>query len=167
MKNLFPDEYYSSTYKIDFKKLYERGYRGIIFDIDNTLVGHGKPQDERSLALFSRLGELGFKFCLLSNNGETRVKSFAKPVGAKYIYRAGKPKKSGYERAIEEMGLEKKEVLFIGDQIFTDVAGARGAGLYAILVDRLYPEEEIQIHLKRILEKPVLLAYKLSGGKRK
>ena len=167
MIKLFPDEYYSSTYKIDFEKLYERGYRGIIFDIDNTLVGHGKPQDERSLLLFERLRNTGFGYCLLSNNDEPRVKSFAEPVEAEYIYKAGKPKRAGYERAISSLGLEKNEVLFIGDQIFTDIAGAKGAGLYAILAGRLYPEEDIHIRLKRILEKPVLLAYRLSGGKMK
>ena len=38
MIRFLPDEYYSSTYKIDFKKYYDMGYRGILFDIDNTLV---------------------------------------------------------------------------------------------------------------------------------
>ena len=32
-----------STYEIDFDALYREGYRGIIFDIDNTLVPHGAP----------------------------------------------------------------------------------------------------------------------------
>ena len=40
---LYPDEYLDSTYSIDFDQLYKEGYRGIIFDIDNTLVPHGAP----------------------------------------------------------------------------------------------------------------------------
>ena len=59
----FPDEYLDSTYVIDFDRLYEQGYRGLLFDIDNTLVPHGAPADARACALFSHLKELGFK-CL-------------------------------------------------------------------------------------------------------
>lgn len=44
----FPDEYLASTYVIPFEELYEKGYRGVIFDIDNTLVPHGAPADERA-----------------------------------------------------------------------------------------------------------------------
>ena len=49
----FPDQYVASTYVIDFEKLYEEGVRGLIFDIDNTLVPHGAPADERAKALFA------------------------------------------------------------------------------------------------------------------
>ena len=95
MSFLYPGEYIDSTYSIDFDKLYKEGYRGIIFDIDNTLVTHGSPADERAIALFKHLKELGFSCLVLSNNKEPRVKSFAKQVGIKYIYKAGKPKPSG------------------------------------------------------------------------
>ena len=54
----FPDQYVASTYVIDFEKLYEEGVRGLIFDIDNTLVPHGAPADERAKALFARLKAL-------------------------------------------------------------------------------------------------------------
>ena len=99
MSFLYPGEYIDSTYSIDFDKLYKEGYRGIIFDIDNTLVTHGSPADERAIALFKNLKELGFSCLVLSNNKEPRVKSFAKQVGIKYIYKAGKPKPSGYRAA--------------------------------------------------------------------
>ena len=64
----FPDEYLDSTYVINFDDLYAQGYRGLLFDIDNTLVPHGAPADERACALFAHLKELGFKCCFLSNN---------------------------------------------------------------------------------------------------
>ena len=70
----YPGEYVDSTYGIDFKGLYEEGYRGIIFDIDNTLVPHGAPADQRAKELFAQLKELGFSCCLLSNNKEPLVK---------------------------------------------------------------------------------------------
>ena len=67
-RTFFPDEYLDSTYVIDFEKLYAQGYRGLIFDIDNTLVPHGAPADERAKELFIRLQKIGFQCCLLSNN---------------------------------------------------------------------------------------------------
>lgn len=69
---LYPGEYIDSTYSIDFDKLYKEGYRGIIFDIDNTLVTHGSPADERAIALFKHLKELGFS-CLVLSNTKSRV----------------------------------------------------------------------------------------------
>lgn len=75
-ERFFPDEYVASTYSIPFEKLYEEGYRGVIFDIDNTLVPHGAPADERAKKLFKRLSDIGFSSCLLSNNREKRVKMF-------------------------------------------------------------------------------------------
>ena len=67
-KMFYPDEYVVSTYVIHFEKMYEQGYRGLIFDIDNTLVPHGAPADSRSRKLFERLREIGFDTCLISNN---------------------------------------------------------------------------------------------------
>ena len=73
-ERFFPDEYVASTYVIPFEKLYAEGYRGVIFDIDNTLVPHGAPADERAKKLFRRLNDIGFSSCLISNNQEARVK---------------------------------------------------------------------------------------------
>ncbi|MCR5033139.1 MAG: YqeG family HAD IIIA-type phosphatase [Lachnospiraceae bacterium] len=156
----YPEEYLDSTYSIDFEKLHERGFKGIIFDIDNTLVPHGAHGDERAKELFARLRQIGFKTYLVSNNKEPRVKSFCEEVGADgYVYKAGKPSGGGYQRAMEEMGFSKEETLSIGDQLFTDMWGSNRAGLYSILVKPIHPKEEIQIVLKRILEKPIIRAY--------
>ena len=160
MSFLYPGEYIDSTYSIDFDKLYKEGYRGIIFDIDNTLVTHGSPADERAIALFKHLKELGFSCLVLSNNKEPRVKSFAKQVGIKYIYKAEKPKPSGYRAAMERLGTDTKNTLFVGDQIFTDIIGANLTGIRSILVAPIDPHEEIQIVLKRFIEKPVIACYK-------
>ena len=160
LQQFYPDHEADSAYGIDYKTLYRKGYRGIIFDIDNTLVPHGAPADERALALFEQLHGLGFQTLLLSNNKEPRVKSFAGQVHSPYIYKAGKPGIKNYNRAVEEMGLCKDEVLFVGDQLFTDVYGANRAGIYGILVKPINPKEEIQIVLKRYLEAVVLYFYK-------
>ena len=155
----YPDEYYDSTYSIDFEKLYEDGYRGIIFDIDNTLVPHGAPADERSIALFKKLKEIGFDAVLLSNNKEARVAMFNEPIGVHTIWKANKPSPVGYRKAMELMGTDVSSTIFVGDQLFTDVWGAKNASIRSFLVKPMNPKEEIQIVLKRKLEAIVLRAY--------
>ena len=149
-----------STYEIDFEQYYQDGYRAIIFDIDNTLVPHGAPADQRAIALFKRLHALGYQTMMLSNNKEPRVKMFCDAVEAEYIYKAGKPNPANYREAMKRMHTDEKNTLFVGDQIFTDVWGANKAGIYSILVKPIHPKEEIQIVLKRYLEKVVLFCYK-------
>lgn len=156
---LYPDEYLPSAYQIDYDALYKKGFRGLIFDIDNTLVPHGAPADDRAVALFAHLRELGFDSVLLSNNKEPRVKMFSDRTGTRYIFKAKKPKPGNYRRAMEIMGTDCGNTVFIGDQIFTDVAGAKLAGIYSILVEPIHPKEEIQIVIKRYFEKIVLFFY--------
>ena len=127
MEKFYPDEYLDSTYEIDFDELYAQGYRGVIFDIDNTLVRHGAPADERACALFAHLKELGFACMLLSNNKEPRVKMFNDAVNVSYIYKAGKPNPANYKKAMEELGTDTGNTIFVGDQIFTDIYGAKRA----------------------------------------
>lgn len=160
LQRFYPDKYMKSAYEIDFRSYYDAGYRGIIFDMDNTLVPHGAPADERSIALIGELKELGFGIMLLSNNKEPRVKMFNDAVQVSYIFKAGKPAKKGYEEAMKQLGTDKNTTLFVGDQLFTDVWGARNTGIFSVLVKPMDKKEEIQIVLKRILEKIVLSSYK-------
>ena len=104
LEKLYPNEYLDSAYQIEYERLYQEGYRGIIFDVDNTLVPHGAPADQRAKKLFDDLKKIGYQCCLLSNNKEPRVKMFNDEVQVQYIFKAGKPKKSGYERAMEQIG---------------------------------------------------------------
>ena len=165
LKQFYPDEWYVSSWCIDYAELYEAGYRGVIFDIDNTLALHGGPPPQKTMELFAQLEALGMKACVLSNNKEPRVKSFADKVGCFYIYKANKPSIKGYERAMAEMGTDHSNTVFVGDQLFTDVYGARRTGIRSILVQPIDPHEEIQIVLKRYLEKIVLFFYKKRGGR--
>lgn len=156
---LFPDKYLDSTYEIDFESLYKAGYRGVLFDIDNTLVPHDAPADARAKELFRRLKEIGFETCVISNNKEPRVRSFSEAAGCHYVYKANKPLPDGFRRGMRLMGTHDYNTLFVGDQIFTDVVGARLAGLHTILVKPIHPKEEIQIVIKRWFEKIVLYCY--------
>ena len=120
-ETFYPDTWVDSTYQIDFDELYKKGYRGLIFDIDNTLVPHGEPADERAKALFAHLKELGFSCCLLSNNQLERVQMFNRDVQVHYIEDAHKPSRKNYLKAMELMGTDLSDTVFIGDQLFTDV----------------------------------------------
>ena len=164
-RSFYPDEIQESTYVIDYNSLYKSGIRGIIYDIDNTLVEHGFPADERAIAHFERLKEIGFSVVLLSNNKEPRVKMFNDAVHVEYIYKANKPSKKGYLKAMDMMGTDVSSTIFIGDQLFTDVWGAKRCGIKNILVKPIDKHEEIQIILKRRLEAIVLFFYEKSVKK--
>lgn len=159
-KSFYPDMIMESAYDIDYEAIYQQGIRGVIFDIDNTLVEHGADADERAKDLFARLKKAGLKSCLLSNNKKERVDRFNKDIQTCSIYKGGKPFLKGYRKAMELMGTNVDNTLFVGDQLFTDVWGAKRTGMRNILVSPIDKKEEIQIVLKRYLEKVVLYFYK-------
>lgn len=157
----YPHDYVDSAYEIDFAKLYGEGYRAVLFDVDNTLVPHGAPADERSKKLIRELRDLGYQVMFLSNNKEPRVRMFRDGVGyGEYIYKAGKPNPASYRKAMDRFGTDTGNTLFVGDQLFTDVWGANRAGIRTFLVKPIHPKEEIQIVLKRRLEAIVLFFYR-------
>lgn len=167
LRRFYPDFRMESVYKIDFQKLYDGGVRGVLFDIDNTLVPHGAPADDAVIALFARLRAIGLKTCLISNNQAPRILPFARAVDSAYICNAHKPSRTGYEKAMAQMGTGRAETIFVGDQLFTDVYGAKRAGISAWLVAPIHPKEEIQIVLKRYLERVVLYFYERENGQRR
>ncbi len=159
MSKLYPWAEASSAYQIDYQKEYDNGVRGVLFDVDNTLVPHGAPATEQAKKLFEKLHRIGLKTCIISNNKEARVSPFAKAVGSDYIYKAGKPSAHGYEQGMKRIQTTPDTTIFIGDQIFTDIYGANRAGIRTYLVKPIHPKEEIQIVLKRYLERIVLFFY--------
>ena len=160
----YPAELAESSYDIDYEELYRKGYRGLIYDIDNTLVEHGADANAEVIELFRRLNKIGFRICLLSNNKAPRVRRFyrgarVKGVKLHYIFNAHKPRRRNYLKAMVLMRTTKKNTLFIGDQLFTDVYGANRSGIRSILVKPINRREEVQIILKRKLERVVLKLY--------
>ncbi|MBR5970795.1 MAG: YqeG family HAD IIIA-type phosphatase [Lachnospiraceae bacterium] len=156
----FPDVAVKGAADVPYEALHDAGYRVALFDIDNTIVPHDAPADEGAKALFARIKESGLKAVLISNNRRERVKSFADAVGADFVYKAAKPKAFGFLKGMEQAGGNKDNTFFVGDQIFTDVWGAKRAGLKTILTTPIDPRERLQIVLKRYLEKPVIALYK-------
>lgn len=159
-KIFYPYEYVKNVFSIDYDKLYGKGYRGLIFDIDNTLVHHGDDSTDEVDELFKYIQQIGFKTIILSNNSEERVKRFLKNINSLYIYDAKKPATLNYLKAIEKLGLKKEEAAVIGDQIFTDIWGANKSGIPSILVEYLRKENETKIGKKRQIEKIILMFYK-------
>ena len=156
--NLIPEQTAESVYTVDFAALYGAGIRGIILDIDNTLVPQDAPADSRAAALIGQLKAQGFKICLISNNGLSRVKTFSDAVGADYfVEKAKKPSRKAYFRALEQLSTDRGNTVFIGDQLFTDVWGAKRAGVRCILVKPVdLKSDTVLIRIKRVFEKPFL-----------
>lgn len=165
-ERFFPDERVASTYEIDFETLYEQGYRGIMFDIDNTLVEHGQDANEQVKELFSRLKAIGFECCLISNNKKQRVSRFNEQIGVHTVFNAHKPAKKNYYYAMALMGTEPENTIFVGDQLFTDVYGAKRIGVRNFLVKPINKKEEIQIVIKRFFERFILREYKRKNDKK-
>lgn len=124
------------------------------------------PLPHRAWSSFSGFHEMGFATCLISNNKEPRVRPFADAMETPFVYKADKPSRRGYEEGMLRMGTDKTNTLFVGDQLFTDVWGANRTGMYSILTKPIDPHEEIQIVLKRYLEKIVLFFYKRREAKK-
>ena len=160
LKRFYPSECADSAYSIDYKGLYQSGYRGLIFDIDNTLVEHGADANDKAIHLMKELKEIGFKVCLMSNNNEERVKRFNKVIQVYSIHDAHKPSRKNYYKAMKLIGSKPKNTVFIGDQLFTDIYGANRAGIKTYFVKPIGPNEEIQIKFKRYLERIALFFYR-------
>lgn len=159
-KNFYPYEYAENVFCIDYNKLYKKGYKGIIFDIDNTLVHHGDDSTPEIDCLFKEIHDVGLKTLLLTDNNEERVKRFMKNIDSMYICEAQKPCVEAYNKAIKMMGINKKEAICIGDQIFKDILGANKSGIPSILVQFIRLKEEKKIGKRRQVEKVILWFYK-------
>ncbi len=152
-----PDDIINSVYDVDYKKLFDLGFRAVAYDVDNTVVLHNQPATEECIQLFHRIHEAGLKICVISNNRERRVKSFAQASGADlYFYDAEKPRPAVYLQAVESLHVKAEELVFFGDQIFTDIWGGKNADLKSVLVKPMGREILLQIKVKRWLEKLVL-----------
>ena len=160
LEKYYPYEYVEDVFCIDYKKIFDKGYKGIIFDLDNTLVPHGKGSTKEVNDLFKQIQSIGLKTFILSDNGKKRIDEFLENISnCPYIDNAGKPNPENYCKAVKEMNLEKSEVVYIGDQIFTDILGANNAGIANILVKFIGYKTEKKIGIKRHIEKIILKLY--------
>ncbi len=157
LKAITPDAYYSDVYTIDYTALKKQNIDTILFDIDNTLA---KVDDlnipKETQKLIQDLKAMNFKILLISNNYKSRVMPFAKALDLKVLADAGKPAKEAYTKALNILDSNIQSTVAIGDQILTDVVGAKKYGIKAILVDQLSTENNIKTGLAQKLQKPML-----------
>jgi len=152
-----PHLYSAAINGIDPHELRSRGIRGAIVDLDNTLVGFRTlaplEEDARWVA---RAKEADVRVVVLTNNGTPWASEVAKDLGVPCIPRAGKPLPRGFRRALNVLELQAHEAVVIGDQLFTDVLGAKLAGLEVILVDPLVRHDPWNTRPLRWLEQIVM-----------
>lgn len=160
LKRLYPTKMLNSVYELPIEELKSQGIKGIIFDIDNTLVPYDVPEPtDKILALFEALQKEGFKLTLVSNNAADRVIKFNEKLKVLALHKAQKPLKKNFKKALEMMACKEEEAVIVGDQIFTDVYGGNRAGLRTYLVSPISDKDEWQVRMKRKLEKVVIRSY--------
>ncbi|MFS0822621.1 YqeG family HAD IIIA-type phosphatase [Bacillus sp. 1P02SD] len=164
LKKFLPNEHVKSVFEISPSKLKELGIKGVITDLDNTLVEWDRPSATPELVeWFTDLKKNGITVTIVSNNHEPRVKEFADPLGIPFIYEARKPLIRAFNRAIREMNLHKDEVVVIGDQLLTDVLGGNRCGLHTILVVPVAQTDGFFTKFNRFVERRILTWMKRRG----
>ncbi|HVB10797.1 MAG TPA: YqeG family HAD IIIA-type phosphatase [Bacillota bacterium] len=162
---LVPDAWVPEITALDPQVLRGRGFRGLIADLDNTLAEWNDAAPTPAVATWLQRAEAaGLRVCILSNNGGERVAAFARGTGLPSVAGAGKPRRGGYRRALGLLGTAASETVMVGDQIWTDVLGARRMGMYAILVQPLAPREFIGTRSIRWLERAWVAHLKRGGA---
>lgn len=135
LKQFIPKLRVISVLEIDLKELQKQGIRGIITDLDNTLVGATVAEAFPELIMwFEQVREMGFQLVIVSNNDEVRVSRFAKPLSIPFVHNARKPTNRAFKKALNIMQLQPNQAVVIGDQLLTDVLGGNRLGLHTILV---------------------------------
>ncbi|WP_168120606.1 YqeG family HAD IIIA-type phosphatase [Paenibacillus sp. HB172176] len=142
-ERLLPNMRVNSVYDINLEEIASHGIRGIITDLDNTLVGAKEPLATPELvAWLAKVKSAGFQVVIVSNNNKTRVGSFASPLQIPFVHAARKPSQKAFRKALALLGLEAGQTLMIGDQMMTDVLGGNRMGLYTVLVAPISPGDE-------------------------
>jgi HAD superfamily phosphatase (TIGR01668 family) len=165
LKYLAPREHVDNLLMITPQHLMKMGIRGIAADLDNTLLPW---KDDvflpEVLAWIQEFKNTGFKICIISNAKPGRVKELTKILDVPGVWKAVKPSKSAFRKALDILELKPSEIAMIGDQIFTDTLGGNRAGFYTILVNPLEKKEFVGTMLVRKVEKLVLRALRRRGS---
>ncbi len=159
-KRFYPDKMADDVFRLDEEFYKCNGIKGVIFDIDNTLVTHETliPTEEIK-NYFEFLKKSGIKAAIVSNNYDERVKPFCEPLNVPYISRAWKPFKKHLRKIPEMFSLPVDKICLVGDQIFTDIYGGKRMGFHTVLVTAVGENETGFVAFKRIFEKMVINEY--------
>jgi uncharacterized protein len=164
LKRFLPNEYVKNIYEITPAKLKEQGIKGIITDLDNTLIEWDRPNATPELVQwFAEMEKHGINVTIVSNNKEKRVKDFSEPLNIPFIHSARKPMNKSFKRALQTLDLRSDEVVMIGDQLLTDVLGGNRLGLYTILVVPVTKTDGFITKFNRMVERRILKKLKMRG----
>ena len=159
--NLYPKLYLNNIKEITIEILNKNNIKGLILDIDNTLIDYDKQLLEGAKAWCENLKSCDIKMCILSNTNKVhKVKKVAEILNLEYIYFAHKPNKKGFRKAQEILNLEPENIAVVGDQIFTDVLGGNKSKMFTILTKPIDTRDIWLTRLKRPFEKVVIKNYK-------
>lgn len=163
-RKFLPSEFVKSVFDISPERLLEKGIRGIITDLDNTLVEWDRPDATPKLVNWLKsMKDAGIQVTIVSNNSEMRVKSFADPLGIPFIYKARKPMGKAFRKALHTMDVKREEVVVIGDQLLTDVVGGNRIKLHTILVLPVAKSDGFFTRFNRMVERRIFKALKRKG----
>nr|WP_280513365.1 YqeG family HAD IIIA-type phosphatase [Planococcus glaciei] len=163
-QKFIPSQYVKSVFDISPESLLEKGVRGIITDLDNTLVEWDRPDATPKLIDWLRsMKEAGIQVIIVSNNKELRVKSFADPLGIPFIFQARKPMGRAFRKALKLMNVSRDQVVVIGDQMMTDIFGGNLNKLHTILVLPVAQSDGFITRFNRLLERRIMKKLKEKG----
>ncbi len=163
-KYLCPKQYVPNIQQIDLNNLWEKGIRGIIIDLDNTLVPWNNDSVlPEAVNWMEKVKKSGFQACIVSNNNARRREEITKVFGVPAFWKAVKPRRGTFRKAIKMMRLKPSQVAVIGDQVFTDILGGNRLGLHTILVRPLNKREYIGTMCVRKIERAVLFGLRRKG----
>ncbi|MBO9129566.1 YqeG family HAD IIIA-type phosphatase [Bacillus sp. 165] len=164
LKLFLPSEYVKNVYYITPDLLKERGVKGIITDLDNTLIEWDRANATPELEeWFRTIKESGIQVTVVSNNNERRVKAFCDPLGIPFIHSARKPMTRAFKQALNSMNYTEEEVVVIGDQLLTDVLGGNRLGLHTILVVPVAQSDGFMTRFNRKIERRLMKNMKRKG----
>jgi HAD superfamily phosphatase (TIGR01668 family) len=159
-----PDLYAESIFKLPCGALWERGVRGLLFDIDNTLAPFDVPVPDADTAKFlTSLSRAGFSVCLISNGKKRRVDAFNAGLRLPAVFRACKPSRRGVRKAMKIMDTTPETTALIGDQVFTDVWCGKRSGVFTVLLKPASDRDELSVRWKRGIERRVLAYFTKAG----
>ncbi|KMY50877.1 YqeG family HAD IIIA-type phosphatase [Peribacillus loiseleuriae] len=164
LKLFLPNEHVKSIFEIKPEDLKKKGIKGIVTDLDNTLVEWDRPSaTPKLIEWFDSMRDHGILVTIVSNNNETRVKSFSDPLQIPFISLARKPMRRSFRRAVEQMGIKREEAVVIGDQLMTDVLGGNRGGFHTILVVPVVQTDGFWTKFNRKIERRILAFFRRKG----
>lgn len=163
---LYPKYYCKNVTKITVDFLKENNIKGLILDIDNTLIDIDRNMLEGAKEWHDEVRNAGIKTIILSNTNKVdKAKSVADILSIDFINMAKKPLKGGFKKAKAKLELEPENIAVVGDQIFTDVIGANRSRMFPILVEPVAKTDLWITKWKRPIEEWIIKKYVRSLNK--